>query len=60
MQSVGIFKLAAIRKHNGEVVVEQIGFPIRNLMRLTKPFKIEEVFNNRMLKNSNQRALAVT
>jgi hypothetical protein len=46
-----VSELAAIRKLNGEVIIEQIGFPIRNLIRLTKPFKFEEVFQNRMLKH---------
>jgi hypothetical protein len=60
MQSVGIFELAAIRKLNGEVVVEQIDFPIKNLIRLTKPFKIEEVFSNRIIKYSNRMFIAVS
>jgi hypothetical protein len=50
MQTVAIFELAAIRKHSEEVIIEQIGFPIRNLIKLTKPFKIEDVFKNHMLK----------
>ncbi len=60
MQTAAIFKLAAIRKLNGEVVVEQIGFPIRNLIRLIKPFKFEEVFSNRMIKQSNRISIAVS
>ncbi len=45
-----IFEFAAIRKLNGEVIVEQIGFPNREMITMTKPFKFEEVFKNRMIK----------
>jgi hypothetical protein len=58
MQTAGIFESAAIRKHDGEVVIEQIGYPIRNLIRLTKPFKIEEVFKNHIFKHNRKIAFS--
>jgi hypothetical protein len=50
IQAMAVFELAAIRKVNGVVIAEQIGFPIRKLVRSTKPFKFEEVFNNQLQK----------
>ncbi len=50
MQRMGFAELAAIRKHNGEVIIDQIDFPIKRFIKLMKPFKFEEVFQNRMLK----------
>jgi hypothetical protein len=37
LQAIGIFQLAAIRKHRGEAVIEQIDFPIRPGPDLTCP-----------------------
>jgi hypothetical protein len=54
LQAMGIFELAAIRELNGEVIAEQIDFPIRRIVKLTKPFKFEEIFKNRLLKYSRK------
>jgi hypothetical protein len=60
MQAMGIYELAAIRKLNGEVVVDQVDYPIRRFIKLTKPFKFEEVFQNRIMKETRQMAAAVS
>jgi hypothetical protein len=58
VQRHGIFELAAIRKLNGEVIIEQIDFPIKRFLKLTKPFKFDEVFKNWMMKITRQMITA--
>ncbi len=60
MQAMGMYELAAIRKLNGDVVVDQVDFPIRRFLKLTKPFKFEEVFQNRKMKRDRKMFAAVS
>jgi hypothetical protein len=55
LQGMGFAELAAVRKLDGEVIVDQVDFPIRRFIRSTKPFKFKEVFQNRLLKINRKK-----